>query len=188
MRVCKYCGINKEIEKFVKDKNRFRHKCKDCRNKERRTGKLRGGFCKGHIPWNLGNDTSRNTKKYHEWRNKVLERDKYKCVKCNSTKFLHCDHIVPWKENESIRYELSNGQTLCAKCHLKKGKKNGEVDDSLSKFKKGHEPWNKGSRVDLPQQKTCKTCNCLKNINEYSKCKDWYLNECKKCRRERYKT
>lgn len=52
-------------------------------------------------------------------RNKIYERDGYKCVKCGSGENLTIDHIVPiLKGGISIE---SNIQTLCFKCNQQKG-------------------------------------------------------------------
>ena len=57
-------------------------------------------------------EKSRGSNKYKDWRIKVLYRDKYRCVKCGNDKYLHCDHIIPWKGNENVRFDVENGQTL----------------------------------------------------------------------------
>jgi len=75
LRICTHCNIEKEIEKFVRQGNKYRYKCKECLNKSLRTGKEHTGkfkkgnqsgkqFQKGHvggkrfeknrIPWNKG--------------------------------------------------------------------------------------------------------------------------------------
>ena len=48
----------------------------------------------------------------------VLARDG-KCVWCGSTEKLEADHIQRWSTHPELRYELSNGRTLCMKCHNK---------------------------------------------------------------------
>jgi len=59
----------------------------------------------------------RYTEEYNEWRRKVFERDGYRCVKCRSREHLHAHHIKPWDTFPELRLEISNGQTLCEKCH-----------------------------------------------------------------------
>ena len=54
---------------------------------------------------------------YRKWRKAVLLRDGHVCVKCGSTEHLEVDHITPWNASVELRYELSNGQTLCNTCH-----------------------------------------------------------------------
>lgn len=55
---------------------------------------------------------------YQEWRKKVFERDNYTCQECGQHGgYLQVDHIKPWSLYPDLRYELSNGRTLCLKCH-----------------------------------------------------------------------
>ena len=49
--------------------------------------------------------------------NKVLERDDYKCVLCNSVEKVCVDHIVPVKKGGDN--SLENQRTLCWSCHSK---------------------------------------------------------------------
>ena len=61
---------------------------------------------------------SRNTSEYIAWRTSVFERDNYTCQSCNeSGGKLEAHHIRPWALYPEFRYEVSNGVTLCAKCH-----------------------------------------------------------------------
>ncbi len=94
----------------------------------------------------------RQSYNYQQWRRQVLERDENKCVKCGKQhEKMHCDHIVPWKENESLRFEISNGQTLCAGCHIRKGKEFKEiVKDITTRFKKGQISLKKGVKTGKP--------------------------------------
>ena len=60
-----------------------------------------------------------------EWRKQVFERDKYTCRKCNlkcgygKTIKLHAHHIKSFAKYPELRFEVSNGLTLCKKCHTK---------------------------------------------------------------------
>lgn len=62
---------------------------------------------------------SRNSKKYREWRTAVFCRDKYRCTQCCKTVDLCAHHIVRWDDDKTLRYELSNGLTICRACHVK---------------------------------------------------------------------
>ena len=52
---------------------------------------------------------------------RVLERDGYRCRRCNAPKkkprSLHVHHIKPWAGNAELRFEMSNAVTLCQSCH-----------------------------------------------------------------------
>ena len=53
-----------------------------------------------------------------EWRVAVFERDGYRCRECGASGGrLQAHHIQPYKANPILRYELSNGLTLCVACH-----------------------------------------------------------------------
>ena len=201
----------------------------------------------GRKPWNKDRLTSvsRVGKRYKKWRNSVLERDKYRCQKCGSEKKLHCHHIVPWKEDESLRFSPENGLTLCNACHsreegvlLKVGVKSRfqeghivpkewidkanekrigkpawnkgipaspEMREKLRKygigkipwnkgiktgvkppnlFCKGHEPWNKNIRQEIPLRKICTICKVEKEISYFTPMQKgkWYSGFCKMCR------
>lgn len=69
------------------------------------------------------NTQIRQSQKYKDWRTKVFTRDNYTCVSCNSKNGygksikLEADHIKPFAYFPELRFELSNGRTLCNGCH-----------------------------------------------------------------------
>lgn len=74
-----------------------------------------------HWNWTGGhketeNDKLRHRKAYKNWRNSVIERDK-KCVVCGSTENLQADHLKGFAFYPELRYEPSNGRTICYECH-----------------------------------------------------------------------
>ncbi len=61
----------------------------------------------------------RKTHEYETWRQAVLKRDGYTCAQCGTCSCeLHAHHIVPWAEDQKRRLDVSNGLTLCSRCHL----------------------------------------------------------------------
>lgn len=61
---------------------------------------------------------SRNTPEYIAWRTAVFERDKYTCQRCGKRGVrLEAHHVKPWAEYPEFRYDVSNGITMCEKCH-----------------------------------------------------------------------
>ena len=57
---------------------------------------------------------------YKECRRKVLRRDSYKCQMpgCKRRgKRMQVHHIQKWSSASSLRYDASNGITLCWDCH-----------------------------------------------------------------------
>lgn len=104
---------------------------------------------------------SRRSRKSVQWSLSVRERDGNKCMHCLTIENLHAHHIIPWKIDESLRYELSNGITLCKSCHKieerkffpyatrpKGSKLSEEHKRKLSEARKGKIPWNKGIKIN----------------------------------------
>ena len=65
------------------------------------------------------------TPEYQAFVKGVFERDNYTCQDCGDrngnghTVRLEAHHIIPYAERPDLRYEISNGQTLCFPCHNK---------------------------------------------------------------------
>lgn len=52
------------------------------------------------------------------WRTAIFMRDDYTCVSCHQRGGrLHADHVKPFALYPNLRFKLSNGRTLCVKCH-----------------------------------------------------------------------
>jgi 5-methylcytosine-specific restriction endonuclease McrA len=64
-------------------------------------------------------DKKYHTPEYKAWRIAVFKRDGFKCRWCKSTRQLEADHIKPQSAHPELRFVLSNGRTLCKKCHKK---------------------------------------------------------------------
>ena len=97
--------------------------------------KIREAMLKiGHVPprykgkdchfWKGGitpvNEAVRKSLEYRKWRKSVFERDGYSCVwgKEHGNK-LRADHIKPFALYPALRFEITNGRTLCEDCHKK---------------------------------------------------------------------
>lgn len=72
-------------------------------------------------------------RKHREWRLAVLNRDAWQCRACGRVCCIekgeaHADHVSPVVqgttrcENGASRYDVLNGQCLCAACHAAKGR------------------------------------------------------------------
>lgn len=82
-----------------------------------------------HYCWNGGKSRGKHgTPEYKEWRLNVFGRDGYTCQDCGARGvYLYAHHIKPWSKFIELRYVISNGITLCMKCHAK-------VDQSFANF------------------------------------------------------
>ena len=67
----------------------------------------------------LQRDRARLSTELSEWRNAVYKRDNYTCQTCGDNTTIHAHHIVEWAKDESKRFDLNNGITLCIICHGK---------------------------------------------------------------------
>lgn len=73
------------------------------------------------------NRSIRNSAEYELWRIKIFERDGYTCQNCfqvGST--LHAHHIKEFAQYTLLRFEVSNGITVCKDCHIRIHKKKSQ--------------------------------------------------------------
>ena len=91
---------------------------------------------------------------HKQWALAVKTRDNFSCIECGTKEGrIHAHHVIPWKENEDLRFDIDNGLTLCASCHAKlEGYQVGhrlteEAMNKLKKSLKGNIPWNKGLKL-----------------------------------------
>ena len=67
----------------------------------------------------------RDNERYIVWRSTILDRDKKTCALCGEKQWTQVHHITRWADNESLRYDLTNGVCLCIPCHSRyHGKEN----------------------------------------------------------------
>lgn len=83
-----------------------------------------------HWHWDGGktpvNQRERSSKEYSEWRKAVFNRDNFTCQICGQVGGgLQAHHVKPWATNVNERYQVSNGVTLCVKCHKALHRKGG---------------------------------------------------------------
>lgn len=69
------------------------------------------------------NHRQRASKQWRIWREAVFSRDNWTCQRCGarsgngSRVALHPHHIKPFAKYPDLRFEVSNGITLCKECH-----------------------------------------------------------------------
>lgn len=72
-----------------------------------------------------------NTYEYRMWRRQVFERDDYTCQVCGKTNcYVTAHHVKSFALHEKLRFDMTNGITLCEECHMStdnyKGRAKGE--------------------------------------------------------------
>jgi 5-methylcytosine-specific restriction endonuclease McrA len=67
----------------------------------------------------VANYIIRRSPEYFKWRARVLKRDNHTCVECGAVENVQADHIKPFAWYPELRFEVSNGRTLCIDCHKK---------------------------------------------------------------------
>lgn len=71
------------------------------------------------------NEKIRKSLEYKKWRADVLKKDNYTCILCGVVQTRKCplvvDHIKPFSLFPELRFEVSNGRSLCRQCDLKNG-------------------------------------------------------------------
>lgn len=99
--------------------------------KKRDVGTPRGAT---HPNWKGGvateQDTARHSVAYKNWRDSVYRRDRWTCTDCG----IHCQkgniiahHLITFADRIDLRYEISNGVTLCRPCHARVHKEDLQI-------------------------------------------------------------
>lgn len=108
------CSCGREADTTY-DRIKRGAKCWQCRNENNKGP--------NNFSWNPNlTDEERQEKRdyseYVQWRKDVYERDRYTCQHCKRVGGkLNAHHIEPFSTNQELRTELSNGVTLCQRCH-----------------------------------------------------------------------
>lgn len=98
--------------------------------------------CSGekHPRWKGGvtpeNIKIRTSAEMARWRKEVYKRDNYTCVFCgdNSGGNLNADHIKKFSDFPELRFDVSNGRTLCVPCHKQTPTYGNRPKDSKGEF------------------------------------------------------
>ena len=118
--ICQACGKEFEPKHYHYLGKFCSHKCCPAWNKGQEYQAIRG---EKHWNWKGGiaeKRVDRGRIEYKDWRKAVFERDDFTCQKCKTRGgYLHAHHIKRWEKYPGLRYEVSNGISLCILCHRK---------------------------------------------------------------------
>lgn len=125
----KHSPETKQKMREARLKNQPMHK-PEVVTKRSETLKARGSFAKENSNNWKGGVTSeqilaRNSLESKQWRLAVFARDGHQCqecgAKCGNGKgvHLHAHHIKSFAHHPELRFDISNGVTLCKECHYK---------------------------------------------------------------------
>jgi hypothetical protein len=147
-----YLTVIKEAYTSTSKRSKWLCKCKCGKEKivglsELRTGHTRSCGClqiemrtgENNCNWKGGVTGEliklRASPKYVEWRNLVYLRDKFTCSVCSDNKGhnLHAHHIKRFCDYPELRFDVSNGITLCSTCHASISRKEDEYVDKFQK-------------------------------------------------------
>lgn len=75
-----------------------------------------------NVNWKGGitpeNKKARASIEYKQWRRTVFVRDQFTCQKCLTMHtYINAHHIKPFAKFPELRFEPTNGVTLCTACH-----------------------------------------------------------------------
>lgn len=126
-----------DVKLFISEKNKGR-KRGEAEQIQRKVGGLTGELRQKAIEYfsrkiRRGKDchfwkggaTSKSRKerlglKHRAWSKAVLKRDNYTCLDCGTRGGeLNAHHIREFAKHPELRYDISNGKTLCFGCHAK---------------------------------------------------------------------
>ena len=87
---------------------------------------------------------------HHRWVNAVISRDKATCQTCGASSIeLHAHHIKSYRDHPELRFDVSNGTTLCYKCHWElHSALKAKAVNSVNTRKGNTEPSIKGNLVE----------------------------------------
>lgn len=115
-KICKHCG-----KVFLSLKSNTRRgndlfcsaRCRFAANVGENNPAWKGGITPKNIK-------IRMSVPYNEWKRAVFARDNWTCQTCGKHGgYLEAHHIEPFSTHPDLRFDISNGQTLCLKCHQK---------------------------------------------------------------------
>lgn len=115
---CYVCGKDKETQPYqmkIRKRPTCSRKCRSVLQRQDAEERRKKGYTKHQI-----DRLERYSPEAENWRKAVFDRDDYTCQICfRRGGYLEADHIKPWAYFRELRFEITNGRTLCRRCHDK---------------------------------------------------------------------
>jgi len=115
---CYVCGKDKETQPYqmkIRKRPTCSIKCRSVLQRQDAEERRKKGYTKHQI-----DRLERYSPEAENWRKAVFDRDDYTCQICFLRGgYLEADHIKPWAYFRELRFEITNGRTLCRMCHDK---------------------------------------------------------------------
>lgn len=127
------CGNNEFIRDFRHFYSRNQQVCYDCALEKNR-GENNKRY--NHNLTDEHRQTTRNLPQYKDWRDSVFLRDNFTCQCCGDQTGgnLNAHHLDGYNWCKERRLDISNGITLCEKCHDKFHMSRGYGDNTYKQF------------------------------------------------------
>lgn len=114
---CDFCDKEILVSPSKIERNLYNYCSQECRSNHQKTF----FFGKNHPNWKddkIDRDL-RKCSEYYTWRNEVFKKDNYKCNCCkDSTKKLNAHHLKSFSRFPELKFDVTNGITLCKDCHI----------------------------------------------------------------------
>jgi hypothetical protein len=74
-------------------------------------------FGEANSKWN-GNPRRKHPGRHAAWARRVISRDRATCQRCGVTGVeMHAHHVKSYIDHPQMRWDVTNGETLCYRCH-----------------------------------------------------------------------
>jgi len=128
--ICSQCIGFFYVSKAADNHGRGKFCSKKCYTRWQKSEENRGVNNPSYVDG--GNESEMNklrkTDEWKQWREQVYERDSYTCQICGQFGgFLHPHHILKKSIYPELVFEVRNGITLCADCHMASGIHNSKL-------------------------------------------------------------
>jgi hypothetical protein len=121
--VCQHCG-QRSSQRGTEAISEFR-KRKFCSMECAKHGQRRL-YGDAHPLYKTDSRRKNRRGKHRAWAGAVISRDNATCQRCGAQNIeLHAHHIRSFVDHPELRWELSNGETLCHRCHWDEHSKRG---------------------------------------------------------------